>query len=213
MGCLGVDREGARRVIEPASRGRLDQKVDVVQSCWVGQAGPLEGAQLEGVDQVGVGVERSAQMLDRLVVVDGPNDSRHAVMGHGVPRIILEHRGELLLCPLGIGSDTGHPARHSNDRVVWMFLEQIGEDPVSFGASAQPDEILRERRHDSDFAAALIDGRAEVDERLVELVELKLDQAPVESRQDEIRVKRQRLIVGRLGVEQGCRPWPGPGRD
>ena len=93
------DRDGACRVVQPVRRGTLDQAVDVVQGAALAEPRANQGAKLNRVDQVGVSVRRTIEMLECRWQVGAPHDEGHAVMGLGVVRVLLEHRVKSSVAP------------------------------------------------------------------------------------------------------------------
>ena len=117
---------------------------------------------------------------------------------------LVEHLREIVLGPLRVGSDAGHPAGDADDQVVRVAGEQAGEISFGFGAPAQSRPGFAQGREHDEVVAAKLDGTDQVVLRSVQLVQLELDQRPVDQRLGELRLELERAVVGILGVEQAA---------
>ena len=111
-----------------------------------------------------------------------------------------------------IGPDPGHGARDPDDGIVGIRGQQRLELALRLGRAAEPREGLAAGGQHGHLVAAQLDGPGEVGQRRFELVQLELDQGPVDEGLGEIRVRSGGRGRRRRGRSRGSRRGPAPGR-
>ena len=90
----------------------MEEAVDIGLGSGVAQPGAEQGAELEGIAEVGLGVEGRFDLDQGRVGIIAPQEVSPTEMGAGVARIKVQGAGEVGLGAGSISRKAGVPARY-----------------------------------------------------------------------------------------------------
>ena len=126
--------------------GYLEEAVDIGLGSGVAQPGAEQGAQLEGIAEVGLGVKGRFDLDQGRVGIIAPQEVSPTEMGAGVVRIKVQGAGEVGLGAGSISRKAGVPTRYQRNRIVRVGgLDRLGEGLLSF-VTARAAKMLGVRR-------------------------------------------------------------------
>jgi hypothetical protein len=143
------ERQSTGGVVEALGCGYLEQAVDIGLGGGVAQPGAEQGAELEGIAEVGLGVEGHFDFGQGRVEIIAPQEVSPTEMGAGVARVEGQGAGEVSLGADSISGKAGVPAHYQGRRIVRGGLDRLGESVPSFVTAAEAGECLASLRQDS----------------------------------------------------------------
>jgi hypothetical protein len=151
-GIVGRTRQecqGAGGVVEAPGCGYLEEAVDIGLGSGVAHPGAEQGAQLESIAEVRLGVEGHFDLGQGRVEIIAPQEVSPTEMGASVARVEVQGAGEVSLGASSISGKAGVPARYQRHRIVRVGLDRLGEGLLSFITAAETGECFGPRRQDA----------------------------------------------------------------
>ena len=200
---LGVEQgHRAGGIVKPVGAGDALEAVDVGLGGGIAKTGSDQGAKLESVGEVRLGVQGDVEVLQGHPRVGLAEQVGQAEMRPGMGRVVGQDAPEVVEGAVGVVVETRETPGNPCDEVVGLSSQGVGEVALGLVVTAEPVQGLGAGGQGGGVAMSQGDRVVEIGQGGGRVAELEADQGPVETGRDEVGVSGQGPIIGVAGLGQ-----------